>query len=173
MRPWADRERATLRRLWTDGATREALLAALPGRSWCAVLAQALRCELLDQVPAGLVSVSRAARTCGFPRRQFVSICRELGVRVRLHPRPTHAQRRRLRGGWRYVDLRCVLRRLPAWLAAQGETATEASRRLGVSRATLARRARRASLFEPQGRGRPIRLPCAVWDRLVTHQEAA
>lgn len=91
--PWTEREVLSLRLAW--GETPRTLREKLPGRTWVAIVHQA-RAIGLGSVARyqGVVSLTEAARVCGYAWQTLLSILRREGVRVEHYHGGRGAERR-------------------------------------------------------------------------------
>lgn len=139
-REWTREENLTLRRLWTESAERT-LLAALPRRSWSAIIQHARQLGLEVRV-RGLVSIPAAATALGLSHEAVIALAARASIALCYAPHAPTRNRgpvKRLRAARRprFVDLDALREALEAEL--ERETIAYASQRHGLPRATLAR----------------------------------
>lgn len=168
-RPWTAREDATLRIEWGEVAQRT-LRQKLPGRSWVAIWSRAHHLGL-GSPAQGRVSVTAAARACGYAYATFVQILRAEGVAIEHHPGGIRQAFQRACP--RYLvdldDCRDAVARYIARTSVDDgtESLLEAAARNWMSIHAMRNRLTRAGLITGEQRGHPLRLRPEDVDRAV------
>lgn len=178
---WTTADKETLALQW--GVLPPAELEALLGRTWRAIIDQAVRQGLPTGLPRGWRSITGAAKALGMSRPSLLRVLARNGVEVRLHPCPLNhpsCRERLAKRTGRRSDRRCVDYFLAREAVAQETRETEVVRAAAFARGlvheTLRAWLREAGELLPASesrKGSPVRVRTEIIDRVVNTRRAA
>lgn len=166
-RYWTAAERQILRTEWQILSKRQ-LLRKLPGRTWRAILVQALRMGLPFGIPQGYESLAAGAKRTNYHHATFKRIMSAHGVRMYRNYQSITG--RKTKAHWIYVDPEEADEAIRRDLTL--ETTVAAARRLRIRRQTLTKLVQDARLRSEKA-GTGSRRPPEVYDHLVSTWRSA